>query len=229
MMGRVFFTPAPIYTISVVAFDDCDSKPALSIYRGISPRTPASQDSSATTVLPPLFSFQVYVTYNVEFMEERENLARRLFECLVEQFYDDDLVRFDIYFHHGASSADILQHYATEKRAVNSYATDGSLFRRFAIVVASDQWEQHGVTLLYHDPPAEYLNSSESERAVIFGEDVAHEITDEGLLLVQRPIRDESTGMSLSGGLHMFACSTANYDQYDETYREAIKEGRTEW
>ncbi|KAI0965284.1 hypothetical protein F4678DRAFT_336142 [Xylaria arbuscula] len=229
MVGRALFTPAPIYTISVVAFDDCDSKSALSIYRGISPRTPASQDSSATTVLPPLFSFQVYVTYNVDLTEERENLARRLFEYALEDFYDDDLVRLDIYFHPGASNADILRHYVTEKRAVNSYATEGSLFRRFAIVVASDQWEQHGVTLLYHDPPADYLHSSESERAVIFGDDIAHEITDEGLLLVQQPIRDESIGMSLSGGLHMFACGTADYDNYEETYREAIKEGRTEW
>ncbi|KAK5635351.1 hypothetical protein RRF57_011063 [Xylaria bambusicola] len=217
------FSPAPKYAIFTVTFDDCNSSPALSIYRGIVPTAPAIEDSPAAPALPPLFSFQVYVTYKVDIVSERENLAQRFFDIVLEEFQDSDLVRLDIYFRPNATNTQILQHYASEKRALKSYATHADGFRVFAIVITSEMWEDNGVHLLFHDPPAQHLNAS--EREAILGDGTS----EEGLLLVHKPIRQASIGNSLSLDLRGLAYNTRDWVDFDERYRAGIEEGRVQW
>ncbi|KAI0197988.1 hypothetical protein F4808DRAFT_437310 [Astrocystis sublimbata] len=217
------FGPAPNYAISTVTFDDCDGIPALSIYRGIVPTTPAIEGSSATAVLPPLFSFQVYVTYKIDLVSEREILAQKFFNNALEEFRDSDLVRFDIYFRPNATNTQILQHYASEKRALKSYATHADDFCGFAIVITSETWEENGVHLLFHDPPAQHLNSS--EREAILGDGTS----EEGVLLVHKPICQAAIRCSLSLDLRGLAENTEDWADFDERYRAAIEEGRVQW
>ncbi|TGJ78957.1 hypothetical protein E0Z10_g9799 [Xylaria hypoxylon] len=217
------FSSTPKYAISAVTFDDCDGSPALSIYRGVVPTTPAIEGSSAAAVLPPLFSFQVYVTYKVDLVSKRENLAQRFSNIALEEFQDSDLVRFDIYFRPNATNTQILQHYGSEKRALKSYATHADGFCGFTIVITSETWEENGVHLLFHDPPAQHLSSS--EREAILGDGT----NEEGVLLVYKPIRQASIGSSLSLDLRGLAYNTEDWADFDERYRAAIKEGRVQW
>ncbi|KAI1158004.1 hypothetical protein F5B18DRAFT_123989 [Nemania serpens] len=217
------FSPAPKHAISTVMFDDCDGNPALSIYRGVVPTAPAIKGSLPAAVLPPLFSFQVYVTYKVDLVSKRENLAQRFSNIALEEFRDSDLVRFDIYFRPDATNTQILQHYASEKRASKSYATHADGFCGLAIVITSETWEENGVHLLFHDPQAQHLNSS--EREAIFG----HGTSEEGVLLVYKPIRQASIGSSLSLDLRGLAYNTEHWADFDERYRAAIQEGRVHW
>ncbi|KAI3339634.1 hypothetical protein F4824DRAFT_498334 [Ustulina deusta] len=204
--------PAPNYVISQLAFTDCDSSPAVSVYRGI---------SSRDTVLPSLFAFQVYLTYEILLASDRYIFAHKFLERVLVDFDGSDLVRVDVYFRPRASTADILKHYATEGRALNSYATDSTHFRGLAVVVGSDQWESDGVDLLFHDLPDGLLTSDQKKE--IYGDD----ITDLGILLVHVPALDGPSGLSVR--LRQVAENSRDWRDLDEKYRTAIRQGKIQW
>lgn len=204
--------PAPNYVISQLAFTDCDSSPAISVYRGI---------SSRDTILPPLFTFQVYITYEIPLASDRDILARKFLERVLVNFDDCDLVRLDVYFRLHAPIADILKHYATECRALNSYATDSNYFRGLAVIVGSDQWESDGVDLLLHDLPDGQLTSDQKKE--IYGDD----ITELGTFLVYVPTLDGLSGLSIR--LRLVAENSHDWRDFDEKYITAIIQGKSQW
>ncbi|KAI1427106.1 hypothetical protein F5Y12DRAFT_197491 [Xylaria sp. FL1777] len=204
--------PAPNYVISQLAFTDCDSSPAVSVYRGI---------SSGDTVLPSLFAFQVYVTYEIPLASNRDIVAHRFLERVLVDFGDSDLVRVDVYFRPRASTADILSHYAIQGRALDTYATDSNYFHGLAVVVGSEQWERDGVHLLFHHLPDGLLTSDQKKE--IYGDD----ITDLGSLLVHVPALDGPSGLSLR--LRQVAENSPDWRNFHEEYRTAIRQGKTHW
>ncbi|KAI0014497.1 hypothetical protein F4779DRAFT_560130 [Xylariaceae sp. FL0662B] len=104
------FAPAPRYVISQHTFTDCDSQPALSVYRGILPRSEVGDDSSSK-ILPPLFSFQAYVTYGATLASAPEELGRKFLAHALADMQDSDLVRLDIYFCPDTLPTDIVRLY----------------------------------------------------------------------------------------------------------------------
>ncbi|KAI4868537.1 hypothetical protein F4820DRAFT_112333 [Hypoxylon rubiginosum] len=149
------FAPAPTYIISQHTFTDCDSQPALSVYRGILSRSEVGDDGSSK-VLPPLFSFQVYVTYGVTLASAPEELKQKFVAHALADMQDSGIIRFDIYFRHGALPTDIVRHYRAENKALSSYSTDANAFRGVAVILTSEHWESTGVELLFFDPPAQF-------------------------------------------------------------------------
>ena len=119
------FAPAPTYVISQQTFTDYDSQPALSVYRGIVPQSEIGGDNSPK-ILPPLFSFQAYVTYGPTLASAPEELGRKILAHALADMQDSDLVRLDIYFCSGALPIDIVRLYRAQNRALSSYVTDAS-------------------------------------------------------------------------------------------------------
>ncbi|KAI8946414.1 hypothetical protein F4801DRAFT_564685 [Xylaria longipes] len=209
--------PAPKYIISQLAFTDRDSFPALSVYRGILP----TSQSASSTVLPPLFSIPVYVTYEVTPASAREDLARKFLEHVLVDFHHSDLLRLDVYFEKDASTAAIIHHDATERDTRHSFASNSMHFRRLAVVIPSNRWETEGVDLLFHDPPAELLKLS--DRKEILGDD----ITEEGTLLLHVTVLEGHNRLSVR--LRQIAENARDWVDFDERYRTAIEQGKTQW
>jgi hypothetical protein len=213
------FAPATKYVISQLTFTDCDSHPAVSVFRGIS--SSGSDGDTISKILSPLFSFQVYITYGATLATAPESFALKFLEHALADMNDSDLVRFDLYFHPGSSPVDIVRHYNTEKKALGSYATDANAFRGVAIILTSERWEAEGVQLLFFDPPTNLLESKDREEILGKG------VTEDGLLLVRNVAPEGSEGLSIK--LRLLAENTRNWTDLDEQYRDAVERGQTEW
>lgn len=162
---------------------DAQSNSALSIYRGAVPST-GSHTNDPANVLPPLFNFQVYVTFGPT-LAAAPGATADLGERLLRQVLragsssartHQGYVRLDVYFMPRAGLGEVVEHYRASERAVveeeregsrgvgvgsgplPSYSLDANPFRCVALVVDSEDWEgEDGAGLLYFEPPEELL------------------------------------------------------------------------
>ncbi|KAK8229402.1 hypothetical protein HDK90DRAFT_558158 [Phyllosticta capitalensis] len=133
-------------------FRDHDGRPAVSTWCG-------------RCSLPPLFSFQLYVTYDVSEAEtsDLETLAKELHSTLLD--CNVNPIRFDLHFlRPDASTEDCVAHYNYVKqsppedpsmRVVPSYvAADYSRHHAFFIKVSSPDWQRDatGLSRVFFEP-----------------------------------------------------------------------------
>ncbi|KAK8208101.1 hypothetical protein IWZ01DRAFT_542685 [Phyllosticta capitalensis] len=142
--------PVPAYHF-FRRYDDHNDRPALSVW--IDDRRPS---------LPPLFSFQVYIIYDVSTAEDAdlEALAKKLYAGLVCE-WGHDAKRVDVHFMPpGASSSDCMERHRTLVQAepinladvvIPSYATKSNKYHSFIIVVDSPEWKNEGMTVIFFD------------------------------------------------------------------------------
>ncbi|KAI8630385.1 hypothetical protein F5Y19DRAFT_61055 [Xylariaceae sp. FL1651] len=207
------FAPATKYINSQLTFIDCHSHPAVSVFRGIQPSE--SDGNTLSGILPPLFSFPVYVTYGATLATVPQSFPQRFLECALYDMIDSDVVRFDIYFHPGSSLADIVRHYTAENRAQGSYATDANVFRGVAVILTTESWEADGPELLFFDPPPNFLESTDRENILGGG------VTENGFLLVRNVALGGPEGLSIK--LRLLAENNPNWTDLDEQYRAAVE------
>ncbi|KAK8208102.1 hypothetical protein IWZ01DRAFT_551806 [Phyllosticta capitalensis] len=112
---------------------------------------------------PPLFSFQVYITYDVSAAQDSdiETLASQLFDGIFGD-WDFGSKRLDLHFMDpGASTANCIERHrtlvATETDdlanvVVPSYISrENQWYHSFIIVVSSPEWQHDGVTYALFD------------------------------------------------------------------------------
>ncbi|KAI0470384.1 hypothetical protein GGR56DRAFT_148283 [Xylariaceae sp. FL0804] len=200
-------------TIAHHTFTDCLSRPAVSIYRGLN-----IGSETEVIVPPPLFSIQVYVTYALPAdapMSTREAVAQRFANLVFEEWEPWDrteaLVRFDIYFHPGASDVDIMRHYHAERKAMPHYSTTlgcpEETPRGFAVVLPSENLEADGADLISFDRPADDEGTDDNEAA-----------DASGLELYRAHIGPEETDPGLGGLIGQQAESEPDWGRLEEEY-----------
>ncbi|KAK7509384.1 hypothetical protein IWZ03DRAFT_427385 [Phyllosticta citriasiana] len=141
----------PIYN----HFEDCDGRATLSIWF----------DESRPSLLP-LFSLQVYVTYEASPAQNvgRELLAKELFETIMG-FEDSSFNRLDIHFlRPGENTANCVEAFRAQKRATDT-TVDETTFpictyqpywskNSFAYIVFDQDWKKVGLKGLCFDTDA---------------------------------------------------------------------------
>ncbi|KAK8229397.1 hypothetical protein HDK90DRAFT_468849 [Phyllosticta capitalensis] len=133
-------------------YDDHNDRPALSFW--IDGQRPS---------LPPLFSFQVYITYDVSTAQDSDllELARQLFHNLIGHM-DIGGKRLDLHFMRpGTSVVDCMErHRLLAENEPDNLAdvvvplylsADYPSFHSFIIVVSSPEWQQNGVVCALFD------------------------------------------------------------------------------
>ncbi|KAL1387430.1 hypothetical protein HDK64DRAFT_254862 [Phyllosticta capitalensis] len=133
-------------------YDDQNDCPAVSVWR-----------DSRRPSLPPLFSFQVYITYEVSATEESdlEALAKQLFEDIVLPL-GHFAKRLDIHFMRpGATAANCMERHRALVQAepdnladvvIPSYTTKFDPYHSLIIVVDSPEWKDKRMTVVFFDP-----------------------------------------------------------------------------
>ncbi|KUI62257.1 hypothetical protein VP1G_09392 [Cytospora mali] len=186
-------------------FIDHTSTEGLSAYIGR--RLASSVPSSDTRVLPPLFSFQVYITYGSTLADAPSPLiCDYASRAMAEMNKNDQFeypIRFDFHFLPGRDVNGIISHYRAE----------GSVGGRKALI-----W-------LLFDPPAEYLQAFPEQREAILGNGVS----DDGVLVTSGVSVQQGEWNSLSVRLRTLAESNDRWTELKNQYDEAVLRGRTEW
>ncbi|KAK8238673.1 hypothetical protein HDK77DRAFT_511617 [Phyllosticta capitalensis] len=129
-------------------FRDGDGYPSLSVWCG-------------RTSLPPLFSFQVYVTYDVSEAQksELEALAKQLHQSLLPGDLDASVIRLDLHFlGPDVSTAACVAHYQRAKQAseddpslriVPSYVSAGyHSYHSFFFKLLGPEWQREDASLM---------------------------------------------------------------------------------
>lgn len=208
-------------------FVDHASAQGISAYVG---RRLASASESDNKVLPPLFSFQVYVTYGPTLENAPSSLAPGFVARAMSEMNKNDQfkypIRFDFHFTPGKDVNDVINHYRAEGKALPDYSKrPGDSFRGFAILLAKESWATDGVDLLLFDPPSKHLQDPPEEREAILGTGVS----DDGVLVVNGISVQQGESNSLSIRLRDLAESNQNWSELKNQYDEAVRQGRSEW
>ncbi|KAH8901212.1 hypothetical protein GQ53DRAFT_4362 [Thozetella sp. PMI_491] len=212
-------SPAPHRLISQHTSIDHAGNQAISIYRGLA-RAPTDR------ILPPLFSFQVYVTFGGSLAD----VAPRFINQALADFGPSDVVRFDMYtLSPGSSTADVVTHYRAEREArrgqpldvVESYAGYHGDYVSIAIVIASEAWETvDGVNFVLFDPPPATLEREDRDAILGVG------ASEDGVLVL--PVSLEGYNR-WSVRLRDMAEKTNLWFERAARYEEAFDAGQVEW
>ncbi|KAK8186922.1 uncharacterized protein BKA78DRAFT_298018 [Phyllosticta capitalensis] len=112
--------------------------------------------------LPPLFSFQVYITYDVSSAEDAdlEALAKKLYAGLLCE-WGHYAKRLDVHFMRpGASPTDCMERHRALVQAepnnladvvIPSYVTESCKYHSIVIIVDSPGWKEEGMTIVAFD------------------------------------------------------------------------------
>ncbi|EFX06195.1 violaceus kinesin [Grosmannia clavigera kw1407] len=173
ILRRLFGTTYPETLLSI----DLSTTHRMKGYLPTSARQLASLSGSNNAVLPPSFSFQVYVTYGPTLADTPSLLAqdfvKRVMAVMNNNGQYDYPIRFDFHFLPGKAVNEIIQHYRAEGKAEPDYSKrPDDDYRGVAIALSKESWEREGADLILFDPPAEYLQTTGEERDAILGKGV---------------------------------------------------------
>ncbi|KAG4435145.1 hypothetical protein IFR05_009377 [Cadophora sp. M221] len=121
--------------------------------------------------LPPLFSFQIYVTIAVP-DSQKEKLCVDLYETITLK-QDKPSVptwRFDVHFLPGSSKDECITHYRLDKEArkevplcvMSSYKDESVTTGGVFVLVDQEHWEENGVGFLYFDRDMKFLKEGQA-------------------------------------------------------------------
>ncbi|KAK8186917.1 uncharacterized protein BKA78DRAFT_355195 [Phyllosticta capitalensis] len=189
-------------------FQDHDGNPGLSVWCGL-------------CSLPPLFSFQVYITYDLSEAEKSdlEALAKRLLNKLLDPSIGVFMIRLDVHIlGPGATTEDCVASFRRAKQApsddpsmhiVPSYvASDYHYYHCFFFKVSSPDWERNetGLTSVSFEPAC------------------PDDVTDDRAFVEEAMSIDEAQ----EGTSYLYGCSSFKED-CKAVYEAAQAAGLTEW
>lgn len=220
---RQQFGPALVTASGHHRFVDHTSRDGISSYIG---RRLASVDD----VLPPLFPFQIYVTYGPTLDDPNLSLAQDFVEramCEMNKHGQFDYpIRFDFFFASGSDVDAVIGHYHGERKALPDYSKrPGDSFCGLAILLSRETWVTEGVDLVLFDPPAKFLQMSAEEREASLGPGVS----EDGVLVIRGVSVQQGQTNGLSTRLRSFAQGNQKWDQLKEQYDEAVLQGHVAW
>ncbi|ROW09949.1 hypothetical protein VPNG_06297 [Cytospora leucostoma] len=219
--------PAIVTVPSQYPFVDHASTEGLSAYIG---KRLVSLSGSDDKVLPPLFSFQVYVTYGPTLAHAPSypvpDFVSRAMADMNKHGQFEYPIRFDFHFLPGKDVDDVISHYHAEGKALPDYSKrPGDSFRGVAVLLSRESWETEGVDLVLFNPPAEYLQGPPAEREAILEKGVR----DDGILKIIGVSVQPEEWNNLSVRLRTLAESNQKWGELKDEYDEAVLQAKTEW
>jgi hypothetical protein len=208
-------------TVSATFIDHAGQK-AVSAYWGRAP-------SPGAPILPPLWSFQFYVTYGAT-ADSDPDLPKQLLAVSMRATIDVCPIRLDVNFLPGADPERCMQHYRDEKAArvqagapllVTDPYQEYSKFS-FLVMIEHAEWEFLGGTTVVFDGDEpddpehpEQTRKETVDRNVEWGD-------------ASNPNVRPSAKAPLGQTMHYLG-STPAWDEGNELYERQLEQGRSSW
>lgn len=227
-----------LYGTSYYDFIDHGGETAVAVYSGQQPTPQAS-------VLPPQWSFQVYVTFQLDGQTTLQAVAIRLLEAIETDRLEVYPLRLDVYHLVNATHDQCMQHYRREKQA-RAASPSMQLFvpaymdevPNFLIILDHADWAEpgQGVATVQFDPPPAYRQDPSSE---FYVSDEVY--TQAGVPVGQGPSevaavygrasRDEESGAWECNLFEVMDSLKLNewFADWQERYEEIVEGGRDTW
>jgi hypothetical protein len=198
-------------------FTDHSGQKAMSVYWGRAP-------SSGAPILPPLWSFQFYVTFGAT-ADSDPSLPEKLLTASTKARSDTFPIRLDINYLPGADSEKCMGHYRAEKAArleagapllvTDPYSEYGANFSFLVIVEHADWMTKGGTTILFDNDDPEG-----SREPVINSDSEWGDVSQQSAMSSKR---------SIGESLYSLRGWTPTWESGNELYDEKLEQGRSDW
>ena len=197
---------------AVTPFTDHDGQQAVSAYWGKPPQANAP-------ILPPQWSFQVYVTFGTS-VDLSTALAERLLIAFRGSGRGSHPVRLDIYFMPGADTKQCKDHYRAERAARQPHSeshhfvdpyTEGRSHMKLLVQVDAAEWRTVGATIAMFDQISDYDDDDEPLRSRTI-----------------QAVPWSGPGETVGTLLHSMAAGTGQ-DELNDAYHQRLSGGHSRW
>jgi hypothetical protein len=198
-------------------FTDHSGQKGISVYQGQTP-------SPGAPILPPLWSFQYYVTYGAT-ADSDPGLPEQLLLASLRPLSEGYPIRLDVNFLPDADSEKCMQHYRAEKVArenagapllLNDPYGESGVHFSFLVMIEHEDWEGKGGTTVIFDD-----DHPDDSMGVILRSGLEWGNMHRNRVVHDKPFVAET--------LHSLRYETPSWDSGNEKYDERLEQGRSDW